>query len=748
MMRVSVAMMAAAGAMLGATVAFADEEKVGDYTWSYRIANGEAEIYKENACAIGPSPVGDIQIPARLGGCPVTALGSAALANSALMTGVTMPKSVRTIGERAFIASAISNVTFSPVTTSIGELAFAYCDSLTKLVLPDNVVDIALGSFNGCKGLTNVTVGAGTTNIGRTAFRGCSSLAKVRMPRSLEAAVNANGTIFGTIFGGCPSSLEIEYYDVTVVTLNANGGENGGKVQLRKGGTLEGRVLPAATRVGYAFAGWWTKKSGGKKLSTKTKFAKGATYYAHWTPRKYPVKLTKSGKGSVSGGGSRKYRSKVTVKAKAADGYVFQGWYRIANGEEGIVNSVIVSQKAAYSFKVPLGGVTLKANFITKAQDKAAIGMTLDGTGVGASAAGAGAMLPTLTNMCGVALSVPLTAAGLTPVKVTAKNLPTGLKYDAKKKAIVGAPRSAKTFNVKFTVKSAGASRTWSVKWVIKPLPDRAKGRFVTGLLHLFNGKSYVFNPTLAVTSSGKISGKFQEYGTNWTLSASCYSTYEANYINGELEEVFKAAVTATYAYKVTKKVKGKKKKVTKYLKRAFEFLVSIETDELTAMICDESLSPSYLSHNLWEVNAAFAALGKKYFYTSKKKKYRTFKIAGGSESGTAMGLDQAETLTLKITPSGDVTAVMAFDTGRKAKDKKTGKMEKVIYKATCTTILLPLKKEEDGSTRTAVLLYFAPNEAYGYPGYRNTFDSSADIWYLKFWPGGKFVVYNDGLGG
>ena len=115
MTRVSVAIVAAAGAMLGAAAAFADEEKVGDYTWSYRIANGEAEIYEnDSACAIYPTPVGDIQIPASLGGCPVTAVGFGVLASSVYMTSVTMPKSVRTIGERAFIRSALSNVTFSP----------------------------------------------------------------------------------------------------------------------------------------------------------------------------------------------------------------------------------------------------------------------------------------------------------------------------------------------------------------------------------------------------------------------------------------------------------------------------------------------------------------------------------------------------------------------------------------------------------------------------------------------------------
>jgi uncharacterized repeat protein (TIGR02543 family) len=809
MTRVSVAIVAAAGAMLGAVTAFAEQEKVGDYTWSYEIANGEAVIL---GYATDPVPAGDIQIPASLGGCPVTALGDYAFKACSSITSVTMPKGVRTIGNRAFLnCSAISNVTFSPMTTSIGDSAFYGCSSLKSLVLPhnvvniadsafhycraltnvtfspmttnigelafseclfkslvlpDNVVNIASKAFFGCEGLTNITVGAGTMSIGGSVFCECISLERVRMPRTLEAAVNADPSIFEA----CPHSLVIEYYDVTAVTLDANGGVGGGKVQLRKGGTLAGRVLPAATREGYAFAGWWTKRSGGKKLSTKTKFTKGATYYAHWTPRKYPVKLAKSGKGSVSGAGKKAYRSKATVKAKAAKGYVFQGWYKITNNVQGIVNSgegtgeELVSQKAKYTFKVPLGGVTLKAKFITKAQDRAAIGMTLDGTGVGASEAVAGAALPVLTNMCGVVLSVPLAAAGLTPVKVTAKNLPTGLKYDAKKKAIVGAPRSARTFTVRFTVKSAGASRTWSAKWVITPLPDYAKGNFCNYKASALNDSAFnLFK--LSVTSSGKISGRLQEYGTNWTLNASSYDVYVSD---KKGEGYIATNVTATYAYKVTKKVKGKKKSVTKYITRKFMFIMSedldspdgvatlsgignegefvlVEDEDGKLVLLEEPVGERILIfRDFWATRyAAF----KKLFYTSKKKQFRTYKIAGGSANGNAMGLDPTETLTLKIKPSGDVTAVMAFDTGRTTKNKKTGKMEKVIYKATCTAILIPIKSEEDGSTKTAVYLYFAPNETYGYPGYRNTFGNGKDDWFLLFWPGGKFAVQFGGIG-
>lgn len=70
-----------------------------------------------------------------------------------------------------------------------------------------------------------------------------------------------------------------------VVTFDPNGGEmpndNGVRVT-GKGGTLFD--LPdEPDRSGYIFNGWWTKVSGGDKVSTNTVFGEDTVVYAHWT---------------------------------------------------------------------------------------------------------------------------------------------------------------------------------------------------------------------------------------------------------------------------------------------------------------------------------------------------------------------------------------------------------------------------------------------------------------------------------
>ena len=306
------------------------------------------------------------------------------------------------------------------------------------------------------------------------------------------------------------------------VTFDVNGGALGegetNKVQVARSKAVG--TLPTSTKTGYKLKGWYTKKSGGTKITVKTKVTKNITWYAQWTPRSYPVSVAKIGKGSVSGTGSKAYKSTVTLKATAASGYVFQGWY---------LDDVLKSKKTSYAFKVPLNGVTYTAKFITKAEDRAGIAVKFEGVGVGGDFEATS--LPAVTNVCGVLTTWPVAASGLTAVSVSVSGQPKGMKYDAKKKAVTGvATVTNKSGTMKITVKSAGASRTWSVKWRTVALPAWATGTFKG---KLGEGDAAKGTLTLTVGRTGKVSGKFVNLKkTAYPFSVGSFKSFEGGVLS------------------------------------------------------------------------------------------------------------------------------------------------------------------------------------------------------------------------
>jgi len=69
------------------------------------------------------------------------------------------------------------------------------------------------------------------------------------------------------------------------ITYNANGGKIGSKktvsTSINKGNKLK-KFPSTPKRTGYTFNGWFTKKTGGKKVTVKTKATKKITLHAQW----------------------------------------------------------------------------------------------------------------------------------------------------------------------------------------------------------------------------------------------------------------------------------------------------------------------------------------------------------------------------------------------------------------------------------------------------------------------------------
>jgi uncharacterized repeat protein (TIGR02543 family) len=112
-------------------------------------------------------------------------------------------------------------------------------------------------------------------------------LATVMMVSLLPATFATDTTNIGTTDNSDKVVTKAKAATIKV-TWNGNGGKIGTKkttfTSIKKGAKIK-KLPTTPKRVGYAFKGWYTKKSGGTKVTTKTKPKKKITYYAQWTTK-------------------------------------------------------------------------------------------------------------------------------------------------------------------------------------------------------------------------------------------------------------------------------------------------------------------------------------------------------------------------------------------------------------------------------------------------------------------------------
>ena len=191
----------------------------------------------------------------------VTSIDNYAFSRSSELTSVTIPNTVKSVGEQAFnactglkyilypwqtiyrnvvwnINATISNDLFfeiirdnavkvyryigdstsveipSTVVSEYGEEysvvgicdnAFNGCTRLTSIVIPNSVTNIGDNAFNGCTGLSSIVIPNSVTKIGSGVFSGCSELTSVTIPNSIT-------NIGDNAFNGC-EKLDYNVYD-------------------------------------------------------------------------------------------------------------------------------------------------------------------------------------------------------------------------------------------------------------------------------------------------------------------------------------------------------------------------------------------------------------------------------------------------------------------------------------------------------------------------------------------------------
>ena len=202
--------------------AFAAPAPESDFEYGeYGVKNGTVIITKYKGAG------GTVEIPATLGGYPVTGIKMQAFVECASLKSVSMPESVTWIGDSAFAGcTGLEQVEISPNLTAIGGNAFYSCNGLTSVVIPDKVTSIADLAFFGCLNLESITIHAGITNLASSFVFGCTNLKKIEFkgtqaqwnalsinPKYLPVGVSivcADGTIGG---GSDPN---VKNYSLTV----------------------------------------------------------------------------------------------------------------------------------------------------------------------------------------------------------------------------------------------------------------------------------------------------------------------------------------------------------------------------------------------------------------------------------------------------------------------------------------------------------------------------------------------------
>ncbi len=250
------------------TPIFADTYEVYDGTYKYSVTDGKVTILEYNETLY---EAGEFKIPSKIGGWPVTGIGSSAfylpkVTSIIVPDGVTsigrlafsscenlqyinIPANVETIGEGAFMACPNlttididegnqnyyieNNCLIEKLTNTlvwgnqssvipygverIQAYAFAHCNNLQEISLPESVSDIGWNAFYCCVSLKQVNISSCLTSIGSSAFYNCESLASINIPKSVT-------NIGNHAFWSC-TKLKSVYIDDMLSWLKINLGD-------------------------------------------------------------------------------------------------------------------------------------------------------------------------------------------------------------------------------------------------------------------------------------------------------------------------------------------------------------------------------------------------------------------------------------------------------------------------------------------------------------------------------------------
>jgi len=147
----------------------------------------------------------------------VTRIGTQAFQNTSKLYSISIPASVTTIGEGAFIQSGLTSITFdlSSQLTSIEAYAFSNASVLTSIYIPEGVTSIESGAFKDTTSLTEITLPSNITIIADEAFANATALASITIPAGVTL-------IDEYAFYGASSLMDVNFLGDAPINVDAN----------------------------------------------------------------------------------------------------------------------------------------------------------------------------------------------------------------------------------------------------------------------------------------------------------------------------------------------------------------------------------------------------------------------------------------------------------------------------------------------------------------------------------------------
>lgn len=141
-----------------------------------------------------------------------TAISRSAFMNCTSLTSISMPDTVKIIGDEAFYGcTSLKTVDLSENLEKLGAKAFYNCSQLSTIDIPNRVRKINDYAFYQCRGLNTVSLGENVESIGNSAFASCFNLSNINLPESLM-------TIGNSAFSTC-TNLDIDINIPNVVSI-------------------------------------------------------------------------------------------------------------------------------------------------------------------------------------------------------------------------------------------------------------------------------------------------------------------------------------------------------------------------------------------------------------------------------------------------------------------------------------------------------------------------------------------------